>query len=130
MRAFVRFRPLARAGQEPLHMAWFEPAHHVTRENASFFKRRFTGMHWAILTPNLGIHWDGVELTEMAHCDASQMPPPDAGEALWLTYYESTFNPARYKPLAMEREMPRRYWKNLPEAALIRALEIQGRAAS
>jgi hypothetical protein len=32
------------------------------------------------------------------------------------------FNPARLKLAAMEHEMPRRYWRNLPEAVLIAAL--------
>ncbi len=40
-------------------------------------------------------------------------------EDLWRTYYASTFNPARLRPQAMQSEMPKRYWKNLPEAALI-----------
>ena len=51
------------------------------------------------------------------------MPPPaDAGEALWLTYYAHIFNPARLKVAAMRKEMPRRYWHNLPEAQLIAPL--------
>ena len=40
-------------------------------------------------------------------------------EALWRKYYASTFNPARLKIGAMLKEMPRRYWKNMPETALI-----------
>ncbi|HBK00489.1 MAG TPA: uracil-DNA glycosylase, partial [Delftia acidovorans] len=55
-------------------------------------------------------------------------PPADAGEALWLTYYASTFNPARLKEQAMLREMPRRYWHNLPETVLISTLVQQARA--
>ena len=41
---------------------------------------------------------------------------------MWLTYYQNTFNPARLKLKAMQKEMPRRYWKNLPEARLISGL--------
>jgi probable DNA metabolism protein len=125
MRAFVRFRPVPRENAPVLHMAWFEPAHYVTRANADFFVRRFTNMHWCLLTPDLGLHWDGQQLATSTHCDRRQVPDDHAGDALWLTYYASTFNAARYKPLAMEREMPRRYWKHLPEAQLIRALETQ-----
>ena len=43
-------------------------------------------------------------------------------EDLWRTYYASIFNPARLKVGAMLKEMPRKYWKNMPEAALIPAL--------
>ena len=52
----------------------------------------------------------------------SDAPPPDAGEALWLTYYRHIFNPARLKLSMMKKEMPTRYWHNLPEAALITEL--------
>ncbi|HCL87148.1 MAG TPA: hypothetical protein DIC45_11800, partial [Comamonadaceae bacterium] len=56
---------------------------------------------------------------------AADAPPPDAGEALWLTYYRHIFNPARLNTAAMHKEMPRHYWRNLPEAALIGEL-VQG----
>src|SRR5262249_26222550 len=36
--------------------------------------------------------------------------------------YASIFNPARLKVKAMEKEMPRKYWRNLPEAGLIKPL--------
>jgi DNA polymerase len=38
---------------------------------------------------------------------------------MWRTYYASIFNPARLNPAMMKQEMPQRYWRNLPEAALI-----------
>ncbi|MEV9012116.1 DUF4130 domain-containing protein, partial [Klebsiella pneumoniae] len=47
---------------------------------------------------------------------------------LWLTYYASIFNPARGKVKAMQAEMPKKYWKNLPEAALIADLLAQAPA--
>ena len=37
----------------------------------------------------------------------------------WRTYYRSIFNPARLKIGAMTKEMPKKYWRNLPEAAEI-----------
>ena len=49
-------------------------------------------------------------------------PTEDALETLWRTYYASTFNPARLRTNAMRAEMPKRYWKNLPEADLIAPL--------
>jgi uracil-DNA glycosylase family protein len=58
-------------------------------------------------------------------------PDGDALEALWRTYYASIFNPARLKVAAMRAEMPKKYWRNLPEAPLIRPLiaEASKRAA-
>lgn len=123
MKAFVRFREVARGPVEPpLHVAWFEPAHAVLDAVAPFFARRFTNMPWAILTPSRSVRWDGVQLVFGPGAGRDEAPPADAGEALWLTYYEHIFNPARLKLAAMEREMPRRYWKNLPEAVLISGL--------
>jgi len=49
-------------------------------------------------------------------------PADDAAEELWLAYYRSIFNPGRLKVGAMVKEMPRKYWKNLPEAAAIPGL--------
>jgi DNA polymerase len=107
------------------HVAWFEPEHHVVEAVAPFFVRRFTGMRWAILTPKRSLHWDGARLSIGPGARRDQAPPADAGEALWLTYYKSIFNPARLKLAMMQKEMPRRYWKNLPEATLIDGLAAQ-----
>jgi uracil-DNA glycosylase len=60
--------------------------------------------------------------------DKSKAPKNDAIEALWLTYYSNIFNPARVKVHAMEAEMPKKYWKNLPETALIPTLLSEARA--
>ncbi len=123
MRAFVRFRPVeSMDGGPPLHVAWFEPEHHIVEANAAFFARRFAGMRWAILTPARSVRWDGQRLDFGPGADRADAPAADAGEALWLTYYRHIFNPARLKVAAMKKEMPVRYWRNLPEAALISPL--------
>lgn len=118
MRAFVRFREVA-AADGPRFVAWFEPDHHIVRMNASFFVRRFAAMRWSILTPDLSIHWDGETLSEGPGATKADAPRGDPVEAVWRTYYSSIFNPARLKIGAMLKEMPRRYWKNMPETALV-----------
>ena len=122
MHAFVRFRPTRTAKGESIDIAWFEPDHFIVRAAAGFFMRRFSNMRWAILTPQCSVHWDLQQLQFAEGSCAAAAAGPDAGEALWLTYYQSTFNPARLKEQAMQREMPRKYWKNLPEARLISAM--------
>lgn len=118
MKAFVRFRQAQdEAGER--WVAWFEPAHRVLQATAPFFARRFSAMRWSILTPDGAAHWDGTLLTFGPPADQSQAPAEDAVEDFWRTYYASTFNPARLRPQAMRSEMPKRYWKNLPEAGLI-----------
>jgi DNA polymerase len=121
MRAFVRFRSVEHEG-ETWYVAWFEPAHHIVELNAPFFVDRFAGMCWSILTPDRCAHWDGQRLSFTAGVTRAEAPTEDAAEALWIRYYAHIFNPARVKIHAMQAEMPKRYWKNLPEAAVIPAL--------
>jgi DNA polymerase len=87
--------------------------------NAPFFTDRFAQMRWSILTPDRCAHWDGQHLTFTAGVPKSEAPLDDAVEPLWQKYYANIFNPARVKVHAMTKEMPKRYWKNLPEAQLI-----------
>jgi len=117
MKAFVRFREVP--GQENSFVAWFEPENDIVDRVAAFFQRRFAGMHWAILTPYRSVCWDGDRLRFGSGAERSDAPSGDASEALWQTYYSHIFNPARVNPRMMQQEMPKRYWKNLPEAALI-----------
>lgn len=118
MHAFVRFKEIMGA-DGPRYVAWFEPQHHILEETADFFVRRFTGMHWSIITPEASAHWDGERLSFGPGGQRSDVPPEDARDDDWKTYYESMFNPARLKVQAMSREMPKHYWKNLPEAERI-----------
>lgn len=119
MRAFVRFRAVAEDEGHTRFVAWFEPDHHIVRANAGFFIRRFASMRWSILTPDISIHWDGEELSEGPGARAGDAPGEDPIEHMWKSYYAAIFNPARIKTGAMLSEMPRKYWRNLPEAALI-----------
>lgn len=124
MKAFVRFRQVTdEAGER--WVAWFEPAHRVLETTAPFFVRRFTTMRWSILTPDGSASWDSETLTFGPPANRGMAPAEDEIEEFWKTYYASTFNPARLKTKAMQSEMPRRYWKNLPEAALIPELVAQ-----
>ena len=134
MRAFVRFREIATpsidGGDQATsrYVAWFEPDHHIVRINAGFFVRRFASMAWSILTPEVSIHWDGDTLTEGPGALKSDAPDGDPIEDVWKTYYASIFNPARVKIGAMLSEMPKKYWKNMPETQLIPGLIASAQA--
>ena len=117
MHAFVRFREI-----DGRFVAFFEPEHHIVRRAASFFVDRFTNMHWSILTPELSLHWDGNALSEGPAATRSEVPSGDPLEETWRTYYASIFNPARLKVGAMLREMPKKYWRNMPETSLVQPL--------
>jgi uracil-DNA glycosylase len=124
MHAFVRFRRTGKdeaTGREQF-VAWFEPEHPVVRLAAPFFEKRFAGMDWSILTPDECVHWDGERLHFTPGVPRSAAPNDDALEDLWRAYFKSIFNPARLKVKMMQQEMPKKYWKNLPEAPLIPGL--------
>jgi len=122
MRAFVRFRRVEDAEGLEQYVAWFEPEHHILRANAAFLVSRFANMSWSILTPRGSLHWDGKSLSEGPPAERSDAPSSDGAEDLWRKYYASIFNPARLKVGAMLKEMPRKYWHNMPETALIAEL--------
>ena len=125
MRAFVRFRTVTAEDGEPWYVAWFEPEHHIVEMNAPFFRDRFASMKWSILTPDRCAHWDGAALHFTPGLTRAEAPDADAIEPLWRQYYANIFNPARVKIHAMQKEMPKRYWHNLPEAELIPGLIAQ-----
>ena len=122
MKAFVRFREVEAADGRETFAAWFEPAHRVTERTAPFFARRFANVRFSILTPDACAHWDGERLDFTPGADPAEAPSFDALEEVWRAYYASIFNPARLKRAAMQKEMPKRYWRNLPEARLITEL--------
>lgn len=73
MHAFVRFRPVdipdsPEDGTGPLHVAWFEPEHHIVQAAAPFFVKRFTHMRWSILTPQCCLRWwpQAADVTQLA----------------------------------------------------------------
>jgi DNA polymerase len=122
MTAFVRFREIPEP-QGARFVAWFEPEHFIEEWAAPFFVDRFASMRFAIVTPRRSILWEegalsfgpggrapngGDELNDLAEADAFTQR--------WNAYYRSVFNPARLSPKAMLKEMPKRYWRNLPEA--------------
>ncbi len=133
LHAFVRFKevPSAEGSGRERYAAWFEPEHFIIELGAPFFRKRFATMDWSILSPKGCAHWDGEELCFTPGIGENPLAQPDATESAWLTYYRSIFNPARLKVNAMQSEMPKRYWKNLPEAALIEELisESKGRVS-
>ena len=124
MKAFVRFNAIdGDHPGDPEFVAWFEPAHRVVELTAPFFVNRFRSMRWNILTPDGCARWDRESLTLGPGIERHEVPNArDTLENLWRTYYSGIFNPARLNTSAMRAEMPKKYWKNLPEASLIESL--------
>jgi uracil-DNA glycosylase family protein len=70
--------------------------------------------------------WEGGALRFIDAPAENPFPGHDAHEALWRTYYRNICNVARINPRAMQREMPQRYWRNMPETAEIPTLLRDG----
>ena len=119
MHAFLRFRARKSDGKT-IFVAWFEPQHFILKRAIPFFVERFFNMDWLIATPlgtaalNNGQLEFGPPLKQKPDLDNDTVL-----DELWLTYYRTTFNPARLRTKAMVNEMPRQYWANMPETALI-----------
>ena len=123
MHAYVRFRELKATRDSGVHfIASYTPEHQILRRATPFFAKRFGTMVWTIVTPEGIAHWDRAQLSFLPVDPGLAVPAADATENLWLTYYESIFNPARLNVRAMQHHMPQKYWSNLPEAARIPAL--------
>ena len=118
MTAFVRFKLVDVEG-EPHYIAWYKPAHYVVPLAADHFRERYRVMRWSILTPDECVHWDLNQLTFTPGVTIEQAPADDELQSLWLQYYGSIFNPARIKLSAMRKEMPVKYWPELPETKII-----------
>jgi len=134
LHAFVRFHPRPDGAEGPQLVAWHEPAHDILASASGHFAERLGRSTWLIATPQDGVYWDGQQLHYQRPCPAEWQQlaqnPEDKGEALWLAYYGSTFNPARLNPGALQNSLPVRFWKNLPEGPLIPQLMSQARAGA
>jgi DNA polymerase len=128
MHAFVRFRRVEAAGPRETYVAWFEPPHRVIDLGVPFFVRRMANLDFSVLSPDLCAHWNGTDLSFTPGMERPAGPDDDGLEEAWRTYFASVFNPARLNPKAMIQHMPRHYWRNLPEAALIP--ELVGQASA
>lgn len=134
LHAFLRFHPRPENAQGPQLVAWHEPAHDILPSASEHFAERLGRSTWLIATPDDGVYWDGQRLHYQRPCPNEwqrlAQTPEGGGEALWLAYYGSTFNPARLNRSVLETSMPVHFWKNLPEGPLIPQLMSQARAGA
>jgi len=125
MHAYIRFRERPEHAGPPRFVAWFEPRHDVLPQVAEHFVARMGKVSWMIATPDASVLWDGQTLHNTGPLMSSAADLNDEGEALWLTYYRSIFNPARVNAQLMQSHIPSRFWKNLPEGAIVPSLVSQ-----
>ncbi len=131
MHAFLRFRDMPEAAG-PAFIAWHEPAHDILQMAVEHFAQRMGNSTWLIATPGGAACWDGSEIRISTPCppalEALARAAAETDDGLWLAYYKSTFNPTRLNRECLERNLPVRFWKNLPEGPAIPALICEARA--
>ncbi|SAL26414.1 DNA glycosylase [Caballeronia sordidicola] len=133
MIAYVRFRKRDPALGAPEYVAWYEPDHDVLAWGADHFAARMGRSSWMITTPHGAAMWNGTALRieRRPALAADHLPEnEDDAENLWLTYYKSTFNPARLNETALQQHMPVRFWKGLPEGPLIPHMISEARSGA
>jgi probable DNA metabolism protein len=123
MHAYIRFRERPVEAGPPRFVAWYEPRHDVLPQVARHFVSRMGKVSWMIATPEASVLWDGHTLHNtgpLAHkAEDLEQADKDGGEALWLTYYRSIFNPARLNTEVMRQHITSDRWKNLPEGKIV-----------
>jgi probable DNA metabolism protein len=130
MHAYIRFRERKQDAGAPRFVAWFEPAHDVLPQVARHFAARMGRVTWMIATPEASVMWDGATLHSTGPLMRGPEDIDDAGEALWLTYYRSIFNPARLNADLMHGHIPSRFWKHLPEGSVVPGMVAQAAAGA
>ncbi|WP_462402770.1 TIGR03915 family putative DNA repair protein [Pseudomonas sp. Marseille-QA0332] len=134
LHAFLRFVPLPPTLAERLQLdlvAYHEPAHDILESASGHFADRLGRQRWLIATPRDGIRFDGQAQDYRRRCPEQWQQwarhADDPGAELWKVYYRHIFNPARVNPQALRMHMPGRFWRHLPEGALIPGLVGQAR---
>ena len=119
MHAYIRFRERPVDAGPPRFVAWYEPRHDVLPQVAEHFVSRMGKVSWMIATPEASVLWDGHTLHNTGPLVNKAEELEDTGEALWLTYYRSIFNPARLNTAVMQQHITSDRWKNLPEGKIV-----------
>jgi probable DNA metabolism protein len=91
MKAFLRFHAVGDGQPDPLHLAWFEPAHHIVEAAAPWFAKRSPEMRWAIFSPERSVECDGRQLHFAPGLPRGEVPRPDAPDEEWLNLYRRVF---------------------------------------
>lgn len=123
MDAFVRFQKTA----DDLYFSSVSPDFNVLPLISEHFRQRYADQHWLIYDTRrrYGIYYDLQEVRyvsfEEKETGASDLAPDQLDgdeacyQALWQAYYDHVNIPARKNPKLQLRQLPRRYWKFLPE---------------
>lgn len=95
MKALLRLRPVFEGAEavEPLHLAWYQPTHHIVEAAAPWFAHRFNAQRWCILTPQRSARWrpDGQRLEFGPGPAAAPAPRREPDDDTLLAEYRAIF---------------------------------------
>ncbi len=124
LRQFVRFRKAA----DGTFYAPVSPIYNALPLAIPYFRDRFADQRWLIydLKRQYGYYYDGQKAREIAFADGETPPGDELTEeqmdaderqfqTLWKAYFDSMAIQERINPQLQRRQMPRRFWKYLPE---------------
>jgi probable DNA metabolism protein len=120
MKGFVRFRQTG----DDRYLALFAPRYDVLPLIRRHFESRFADQKWIIYdtSRNYGLCYDRYKTREL-RLDVRELKAPgndDVGDeqlcqTLWQRYYDAVNISSRNNPKLHLRQLPRRYWRYLPE---------------
>lgn len=124
MEAFVRFQKTA----DGLFVATINPDHNVLPLISDHFRKRYADQRWLIYDTRrrYGMYYDLQEVIQVSFEAGSRigtgnLPAQVLDEqervyqSLWQAYYDHVNIPSRKNLKLQLRQLPRRYWKYLPE---------------
>jgi probable DNA metabolism protein len=123
MEAFVRFQKTA----DGLFVSIVDPDHNVLPLISDHFRKRYADQRWVIYDTRrrYGIYYDLQEVMQVSFADRQPLTgtfpvevlagDEDLYQTLWQAYFEHVNIPARKNLKLQLRQLPRRYWKYLPE---------------
>ena len=95
MKANIRMVPIDEPGyDEPLQLAWYEPAHHIVESVVPWVARRLGPARWGLLTPERCVRGDGQHLFYGPGLEPSRLAGNDPEAMRWLAGYRHVFDSA------------------------------------
>jgi probable DNA metabolism protein len=91
MKSLVHWLSVHDIAAQPLHLAWYEPAHHIVEAVAPWFATHLPQPRWVIFTPERSVEFDGHKLHFGPGLSRAQAPPQGASDEQWLATYRRVF---------------------------------------
>jgi DNA polymerase len=130
MKALTEFHEVAAPGGGRGHAAWFAPAQRVTERAAPFFTRRFSGLPFALMTPDVSLQWSDKTLSRGPGVEAVAAPSAESLSACWRNFARRLAVPGETGGAPMEHRRPPMVARSAPpppDSRIVRAAQRASR---